>query len=75
LALAGAALIGASTALAGDSCHAPRYYYKTVAVYESIRKPYEHTVVRYDHCGDPYAVTLTAWKTIQIPVTKRVRVL
>jgi len=72
--LAAAAIMGTATASAGDSCHGPRYYYETVTVYESVRKPYEYTVVKYDHCGDPYAVTLTAWKTVQIPVAKRIRV-
>ena len=74
LAIAGAALIGSSTASAGGYCHAPRYYYKTVTVYESVRKPYEYNVVKYDHCGDAYLVTLTAWKTVQVPVAKRIRV-
>lgn len=67
-------LMGSSTASAGDSCHAPRYYYKNVTVYESVRKPYEYKVVKYDHCGDPYVVTRTAWKTVQVPVTVRVKV-
>ena len=74
VALTGMILMGSSTVSAGDYCHAPRYYYKTVTVYEPVRKPYEYTVVRYDHCGDPYAVTLTAWKTVQIPVAVRVKV-
>ena len=73
-ALAGAAMIGTSTASAGDYCHAPQYYYKTVTVYETVRKPYEYSVVKYDHCGDAYLVTLTGWKTVQVPVTKRVLV-
>ncbi len=67
-------LMTSSTASAASDCHAPRYYYKNVTVYESVRKPYEYTIVKYDHCGDPYAVTRTAWKTVQVPVTVRVRV-
>lgn len=72
--LAGGIMMGSSTAFAGDYCHAPRYYYKTVTAYESVRKPYEYTVVKYDHCGDPYEVTRTGWKTVQVPVAVRVKV-
>jgi hypothetical protein len=75
VALTGMILMGDSTASAGVSCHAPRYYYKNITVYESVRRPYEYTVVKYDHCGDPYVVTRTAWKTVQVPVTMRVKVL
>lgn len=74
VALMGMILMGASTVSAGDSCHAPGYYHKNVTVYESARKPYEYTVVKYDHCGDPYVVTRTAWKTVQVPVTVRLKV-
>ena len=74
VALTGVILMGSTTASAGDYCHAPRYYYKTVTVYESVRRPYEYTAINYDHCGDPYAVTRTAWKTVQVPVAVRVKV-
>jgi len=74
VALAGAAMIGSSSVSAGHSCHVPQYYYKTVTVYETIRKPYEYSVVKYDHCGDAYLVTLTGWKTVQVPVSKRILV-
>ena len=73
VALTGVILMGSATVSAGDSCHAPRYYYKTVTVYESVRKPYEYTVVKYDHCGDPYEVTRIGWKTVQVPVAVRVK--
>ncbi|MDA1230841.1 MAG: hypothetical protein O2856_08710 [Planctomycetota bacterium] len=73
-ALMGGILMASSTASAGDYCHAPRYYYKNVTVYESVRKPYDYAVVKYDHCGAPYLVTRTAWKTVQVPVTVRVKV-
>ncbi len=74
VALTSLILMGSSTASAGDYCHAPRYYYKNATVYESVRTPYEYRVVKYDHCGDPYVVTRTAWKTVQVPVTMRVKV-
>jgi len=72
--LAGATMIGSSSVSAGDSCHAPKYYYKTVTFYETVRKPYEYSVVKYDHCGDAFLVTLTGWKTVQVPIPKRVLV-
>lgn len=72
VALTGIILMGTSTASAGDSCHAPRYHYKNVTVYESVRRPYEYTVVKYDHCGKPYHVIRTGWKTVQVPVTVHV---
>ena len=74
VALTGVILMGSSTVSAGDYCHAPQYYYRNVTVYESVRRPYQYTVVKYDHCGDPYTVTRTAWKTVQVPVTVRVKV-
>ena len=74
LTLAAAAVVGHSNASAGDHCHAPRYYYKTVTVYETIRKPYEYTAIKYDQCGQPYHVTLTGWKTVHVPVTRMVRI-
>ncbi len=74
VALTSLILMGSSTVSAGDYCHAPRYYYKNVTVYESVRRPYEYRVVKYDHSGDPYVMTRTAWKTVQVPVTVRVKV-
>ncbi|MEO2018060.1 MAG: hypothetical protein ABGZ53_27220 [Fuerstiella sp.] len=73
VALAACLAAGAPTASAG-SCHAPRCYYKTVTVYEYVRTPCIHYVTRYDHCGHPYRARLVTWKTVQVPVTKRVRV-
>lgn len=73
-ALSGMILTGSPPVSAGEYCHAPEYYYKTVTVYELVRKPCEHTVIRYDHCGDPYLATVTTWKTVQVPVTRRIRV-
>jgi hypothetical protein len=63
-----------STASAGDYCHAPQYYYKTVTIYETVRKSCKHNVIRYDHCGKPYAATVVSWKLVEVPVLKRIRV-
>lgn len=64
---------------AGGSCHSNSYqppacYYKTVTVWETISKPYVHDETQYDHCGHPYHVSKTIWKTVRVPVTKRVKV-
>ena len=73
-------LIGiSSSANAGSSCHSSSYqpaacYYKTVTVWETVSKPYVHYVTKYDHCGHPYRVRKTIWKTVRVPVTKRVKV-
>lgn len=73
-AMTGMILIGSSAASAGHYCHAPHYYYKTVTVYETVQKPCQHLVTKYDHCGRPYTISVTTWKTVQIPVAKRIRV-
>ena len=73
-------LVGVSaTANAGSGCHSNSYqpptcYYKTVTVWETVKKPYIHYVTKYDHCGQPYRVRTTTWKTVSVPVTKRVKV-
>ena len=72
--LAGLLAFSGQSANAGESRHRTRPHYKTIAIYETIRKPCEHTVIRYNHCGKPYTVTVTTWKTVQVPVIKRVLV-
>jgi hypothetical protein len=74
IAMTGIVLMASSAAFGDDSCHAPRYSYKNVTIYESVRKPYHYTVVKYDNCGVPYTVTRTAWKTVRVPVAVRVKV-
>ena len=73
-ALALATAFSGSLASAGDYCHAPRYVYKSVTVYETVRKPYEYVVTKYDHGGKPYHVTRTGWKTVPVPVIRKVKV-
>jgi hypothetical protein len=74
-AVALAVAFSGSLASAGDYHHTPRCVYKSVTVYETVRKPYEYVVTKHDHCGKPYHVTRTGWKTVQVPVTVRVKVL
>lgn len=70
----GMLLFSSPTVSAGDSCHAPRYYYKTVTVYESVREPYRYSYTKHTPCGKRYTAWATGWKTVRVPVHKRVRV-
>ncbi|MFM7058602.1 MAG: hypothetical protein ACKO2P_16935 [Planctomycetota bacterium] len=62
---------GASAAMGGDHrvCG-----YRTITVCEYVRKPVCVTVTRYDHCGRPYHVEVTEYRTVKVYVTKRVPV-
>lgn len=46
-------MTAANEALASD-CRIPRYYWKTVISYETVRQPVQQWVTQYDHCGKPY---------------------
>jgi len=61
----------ASTAVGGDHrvCG-----YRTITVCEYVRKPVCVTVTRYDHCGRPYRVEVTEYRSVKVYVTKRVPV-
>ncbi|TWT92409.1 hypothetical protein [Stieleria varia] len=67
-------LTQAGNASAGDHYYQPDCYWKTVTVYESIKKPYTAYVTKYDHCGHPYQAKVVRYKTVQVPVTKRIKV-
>jgi len=74
-----AALVMGTMALAGGTasasdCHAPRCYWKTVTVYVSVEQPYVHYITKYTACGHPYQVKVVTYKTVQVPVQKRVKV-
>ena len=74
-----AALVLASSLFAAaqtqaSDCHVPRYTWKNVTVYVTVEKPYTDYVVRYDHCGKPYAAKVTRYKSVRVPVQKRVKV-
>lgn len=68
------ATVASPSASAGSGSHTPGYYYKTITVYETSRKPYEYSVIKYDHCGRPYTVTRTGFRTVQVPMTRKVLV-
>ena len=84
--IAAAALIATAFSFAGASqaqacnpapakhCYQPAYSYTWVTVHETRRVPYTKYVVKYTHCGKPYVGTTTAYKTVTVPVRKRVRV-
>jgi hypothetical protein len=48
--------------------------YKTVVCYEARQQAYTKCVVEYDHCGRPYKVHKTFYRTVQVPVKKQVPV-
>ena len=47
--------------------------YKTILTYEYERVAYKVKVVKYRSCGTPYYKWVTKWKTVKVPVYKRVR--
>lgn len=63
----------AQNATASD-CSVPRYYWKTVVSYETVRQPVPQWVTKYDHCGKPYRATVTVWETVRVPVEHRVKI-
>lgn len=54
--------------------------YKAVTVYQTVtftrvvEVPYPKTVTKYDHCGKPYAATVTAYRQMEVEYTKQVPV-
>ena len=74
--LAAALLVGAGVFSAGQvsACDAPRCYWKTVTVYVEQEQPYVKHVVQYDHCDKPYIAEVVAYRTVRVPVQKRVKV-
>ncbi len=52
----------------------PKVCYQTVTVYETRQVPYQVCETRYDECGRCYTVTVTRYRCVQVPVTRRVPV-
>jgi len=48
--------------------------YRTVTCVEQVEVPYQRAVTRYDHCGKPYTATVTAYRTVEVTVTRQVPV-
>ena len=69
---------GGTTAQACDK--APQQEYTWVTTYECVTtwetkcEPYTKTVTKYDHCGKPYQATVTCYREVKVPVTKKVAV-
>ena len=65
-------------ALSGNArasvCYSPQYIVKTVIVYVEIEQPSVAYVTLCDGCGKPYQVRVTRYKTVTVPVAKKVRV-
>jgi hypothetical protein len=63
---------------ASDYANKPGYKAVTVWVtqYVDVVKsvPYEKTITKYDHCGKPYHVTVTAYRDVTVQVAKKVAV-
>lgn len=41
-----------------------------VVSYECRREPYTKCITLYDHCGRPYEITKTFYRTVHVPVKK-----
>ena len=65
--------LGATSVSASD-CQHSSYQYKTVTVYETVRKPVSEWIIKYDHCYKPYRVEVVTYRTVQTAVQKTVRV-
>jgi hypothetical protein len=65
--------LGSTCALATDYSR-PSYQYKTITVYENVRKPVSEWVVKYDHCYKPYRVEVVTYRTVKVAVQKTVRI-
>jgi len=63
-----------ATSVSASDCYHPSYHYKTVTVYETVRKPVSEWIIKYDHCDKPYRVEVLTYRTVQVAVQKTVRV-
>jgi hypothetical protein len=66
--------LGASAPAAHAGHCQPAYVDVWVTLYETRLQSYQVCATKYDHCGRPYHVYQTAYKTVQVPVKKLVRV-
>ena len=57
-----------------SACDTPDCYYKKVIVTVCHQEPYQVCVTKYDHCGTPYHVYLTKYRTVEVPVVKWVKI-
>ncbi len=76
--LCAAALTVTGFGLTGTSVNAsdcyPTYRYEWVLCHETRQVAYAVCETRYDHCGRPYQVEVTRYRTAQVPVWRQVRV-
>jgi hypothetical protein len=64
--------LSAVPAAASDGCQ--NYRYEWVLCYENRQVAYTACETRYDHCGRPYQVEVTRYRTERVPVWRRVAV-
>ena len=76
--LAATAVVTGSLLLGGvrsaPACDPPRCYWKTITEYVDVEREVVSWETRYDQNGKPYRVKVTAYKTVTVPVQKRIRV-
>ncbi len=65
--------MGAGQATACDRPYSPPVY-QTVTVWEQRVEAYSTWVTRYDHCGRAYRAEVIRYRTVSVPVIRRVRV-
>jgi hypothetical protein len=56
------------------ACETPRYYYKTVFVYQPQEVSYVSWETKRDHCGKPCQAPVIRTRTVNVPVKRVIRV-
>lgn len=57
-----------------DASEPYRCIWKVITIYEKVEKPVVHWVLRYDRAGNPYHEKVVSHETIQVPVTRRIKI-
>jgi hypothetical protein len=58
----------------GHGHHQPSWSWKTITVFETVRKPVVHYVTRYKESGTPYQDEVVTFRVVKVPVHKRIKV-
>jgi hypothetical protein len=67
------ALVGSIFGTQAQACD-PYCTYKRVVVYVQKEVPYQDCITKYDCYGNPQHVYVTRYRTVEVPVTKLVKV-
>ena len=62
------------SASASDCGYQPHCYWKTVTVYKTVQRPYIDYITKYRPCGTAYRAKVVRYRSVQVPVTKRVKI-